>query len=59
MINGLFISPLDKEMVHQDENVIYTEDMKTLVVYRPEGVIKYLNLGTKAAANRDKYAKRL
>ena len=44
MINGLFVSPLVKEMVQQDENVIYTEDMKTLVVYRPEGVIEYLNL---------------
>lgn len=44
MINGLFISPLVKERVHQGENVIYTEDMKTLVVYRPEGVIEYLNL---------------
>lgn len=43
-INGLFISPLVKERVHQGENVIYTEDMKTLVVYRPEGVIEYLNL---------------
>lgn len=44
MINGLFISPLVKERVHQGENVIYTEDMKTLVAYRPEGVIEYLNL---------------
>ena len=44
MINGLFISPLVKERVHQGENVIYTEDMKSLVVYRPEGVIEYLNL---------------
>ena len=43
-INGLFISPLVKERVHQGENVIYTEDMKTLVAYRPEGVIEYLNL---------------
>ena len=43
-INGLFVSPLVKEIVHQDEKVIYTEDMKTLVVYRPEGVIEYLNL---------------
>lgn len=43
-INGLFISPLVKERGHQGENVIYTEDMKTLVVYRPEGVIEYLNL---------------
>lgn len=44
MINGLFISPLVKERVYQGENVIYTEDMKTLVAYRPEGVIEYLNL---------------
>ena len=43
-INGLFVSPLVKERVYQDEKVIYTEDMKTLVVYRPEGVIEYLNL---------------
>ena len=44
MINGLFVSPLVKERVYQGENVIYTEDMKTLVAYRPEGVIEYLNL---------------
>lgn len=51
-INGLFISPLVKERVHQGENVIYTEDMKTLVVYRPEGVIEYLNLAPRQLQTR-------
>lgn len=44
-INGLFVSPLVKEKsVRADGSVVYTEDMKTIVVYKPQGVIEYLNL---------------
>lgn len=44
-INGLFVSPLIKEKQdHGDGSVVYTENMKSLVTYKPEGVVEYLNL---------------
>lgn len=44
-INGLFVSPLVKEKQdHGDGSVVYTENMKSLVTYKPEGVVEYLNL---------------
>lgn len=52
-INGLFESPLVKEkQEHEDGSVVYTENMKSLVMYRPVGVVEYLNLSPAQTQNR-------
>lgn len=51
-INGFFKSPLVKErQIHDDGTVVYTENAKGLVVYKPIGVIEYLNLAPKQTKN--------
>lgn len=51
-INGLFKSPLVKErQIHPDGAVVYTENANSLVMYKPIGVIEYLNLAPKQTKN--------
>lgn len=47
-VNGLFINPLIKDVeAKQDGSIVFSEAKKSIVIYRPEGVIEYLNLETK------------
>lgn len=51
MTSQFFENPLTKsEEIAEDGTVIFTENMKCIITYRPQGVIEYINLATTSAA---------